>query len=143
MILQKQIDTVNYLKADPLLQGCTIVAATKGNLAAEIDEALGRLGVVITIEPASGRLGHSQGNVNAGVNYSVTITENVLTNRTSSGFGKTAEELMEHVCVRLSPKYDDAPITATGFDLVEDLDEFLVYEVSAVSRGKMEAFNDG
>lgn len=130
-ILQIQADLRTAILADPWFTGIPVVCSEPGNLEAQINTALGKLGLVITIQPLKGKL---QGSTHLDMDIGITVTEKPLLNRSASGLRKTATQVVINL-LRVFSSMSAQMMVLDDWDLVNDNDGLLIY----LTRGKCAA----
>ena len=138
MLRALQEAIVDHLKADDFFDDIPVVAAVKGQLASAIESDLGKLGLIVIVEPVRGPLKHAGGKLSTEPVFQIHVFENVLLHRSGEDY-VTAEDVTEKICHMLRGGQETAPpVYATSWELVNDLTEELQYMVEATTRGAIE-----
>lgn len=138
MLKELQQAIVDHIKRDPLFAGVPVVPAVKGRIADEIEKELGRLGLVVIVEPLRGPLHHAAGKISTDPQFEINIIENVTINRARPSF-VTADDLTERICWLLrGGQTPPPPIFAVSWELANDLTEEFGYRVEAKTREPLE-----
>ncbi|MCS6898067.1 MAG: hypothetical protein NZM29_08855 [Nitrospira sp.] len=138
MLRDLQQTIADYIKRDALFADVPVIPAVKGRIADEIETALGKLGVVVIIEPLRGPLTHSGGKISTEPQFEINVIENVTINRARGSY-KTADDLTERICWLLrGGQTPPPPIYAVSWELAGDLTDEFGYRVEAKTREPLE-----
>jgi hypothetical protein len=143
-----QDETAAHLAADERLSGVAILTEAKGNVVAEIEKAIAKLGIccVVLTPDAQVRGGSSPGPYLSPINVVVEVSENVLINNGPTGTKLPASVLAENVLEILheanrllqDPPLPPSqyPLTGTRIRLVPESSD-LTYHVVFATAGTL------
>lgn len=138
-------DLKNAIQANPWFSNVPVVVQDKGDVNNQIELALNKLGIGIVIEQADGRIDfQGPAVVSIPLNTTITISENVLINRSESGSGKRADQVLIRLILLFNP-YSAAGqlISLKKFSLINDMGGSLVYQLfGEVSLGLSETTDE-
>ena len=137
-MITKQLkdDITNWLKKRDFFSNVDVIGQDKGNVLAEVEQAISKLGLCVVVEVTGGDVKYPD--VGAGavdVKITFTITENVMINRADGGTGKTADDALDEILVAFNPLNGMAlPCLCKTWRLVNDTDGLLAYQIDATSQ---------
>lgn len=135
---QIKSDVEKWLLARPFFSNVPVIGQDQGDVLTAVDEAIGKLGLVVVIETPVGTVRYAD--VGAGaisVDLTLTITENVVLNRASGGTGKQADDALDEILIALNPMNTaskELPCLCTKWRLVNDVGGLLIYQIDAVAQ---------
>lgn len=111
--------------------GCEV--ATRGDIAARVNVQLAKLGIVVVIEPGEPQVSYGGGKINYLLSMDLFVFENVLLNRSATGTGVHACEVVAKLIHIFKPGGESTVnCTVKSAELVEDAGPMLVYRCALV-----------
>jgi hypothetical protein len=138
-------DLQKAIQIAPWFANVSVVVQDKGDVENQITTALNKLGIGIVIEQADGSIDfQGPGIVSIPLKTVITISENVLINRSPNGSRKRADQVLIRLILLFNPYSGNGQlIRLKSFALINDMGGSLVYQLTGeVSLGLSESTDD-
>lgn len=132
--LDCQEQAAAWIKARPWFAGIPVVTADQGNVLEAITANLSKLGLCIIVEPSEPAFSYAGTRINVDLPIVLTVWENVLFNRGSTGTRKRASAVAMELVRAFRPQTPAAPCVVTEAQLRRDSGGECVYTVTARRR---------